>query len=694
VIPLAEALFAPKTVALVGASGDPSKNTSRAQRLLELHGYRGRVLPINRTRGEIFGVRAYPDLRAAPGPIDHVFVMVPAAAVPDVIAQCCELQVPVATIFSDGFAEKGDEGRQRQQALVDMARQAQVRLIGPNTMGLMNVHTGAVLSVNAVMGTGRIKPGNISVVSQSGGMLGTLLSRGQSRGLGFSKLVAVGNECDLTVGELVDLLVDDATTATVLLFLETIRDAPRLAAAARRAYAAGKPVVVYMLGRSAYGKQLAESHTGAMTGQDATAGAFLLDHGMLRVEMLETLLEIPLFLAGHKPLKRHRVAVVTGTGGAAATVIDRMGVLGIEVVPPSDRVIANLAQQGIAISNALLTDTTMGASGKGIYRAIVSELLASDHCDIVVPVVGSSAQYQPEIVIERVVNAAPRAKPMAVFLGPTADQAHALLAQAGIASFRTPETCADAIRTYREWRAPAPLAAAAMPERASMLLAQARTHPTDPARLDEHAAGAVFEALGIPRARSQIIREPSAPVGLDFPVAAKVLSSAIAHKSDAGGVTLNIGNAAELAAAARDILAQVAMRRPDARIDGILVQQMERGLVEVILGYRRDVNVGPVVVLGAGGTLAEIYHDIAVRMAPVNMEQALAMIEEVRGLALIRGYRGLPRGDCEALARAVQALSMLAGSDGARVTEAEINPLIVKRHGVVAVDGLIVLEPA
>jgi acyl-CoA synthetase (NDP forming) len=684
---LAQALFAPRSIALIGASGDATKNTSRPQRFLRKHGFTGAVFPINPGRDEIFGERAYPDLRAVTAPVDHAFIMVPAQSVPEAIAQCCEKRVPVVTIFSDGFAETGTAGRQQQDELLKLARASGVRLLGPNCIGLLDVHSHLVLSVNAVLEHAQIRPGATAIVSQSGSMMGALMSRGLGRGTGFSKLVSVGNEADLAVGEITDLLVDDDDTRVILLFMETIRDAERLARAARRAFDAAKPVVVFKLGRSEVGVELASSHTGAMTGSDDTADAFFRANGMLRVDLLETLFELPALILGRKPGARHRVAALTTTGGGAATVVDRLGTLGVEVVPPSEEVVAHLARQKVGITRARLTDLTLAGAKKEIYSAVLNELLASDHCELVLAVVGSSAQFQPHIAIDPILEATRGGKPLAVFCAPQADASLALLNEAGIAGFRTPEACADAIRAWRDWRAPLPAPAAD-----TARVASARTLLGGKLRLNEQEACRVFGKLGVPSAPSETITVPEQEVKLDFPVVAKILSPDITHKTDAGGVAIGIATPDELKRAAAAILQRVRTKHPGAKINGVLVQRMEKGLAEVILGYKRDPQVGPVVVLGVGGVLAEIYRDLALRLAPVTEEEAGRMIEEVKGLAVIRGYRGLPRGDTAALARAVSAFSGLAHLDR-RVAEAEINPLIVKPEGegVVAVDGLLVL---
>ena len=615
--------------------------------------------------------------------------MVPAPAVPEVVAQCCELKIPVATIFSAGFAELGEQGFVRQREMVKMARAAGLRLLGPNCMGIVNIHGATALTVNAVIEHERLTPGPLSVISQSGSMLGSMLSRAQPRGLGFSKLVSVGNECDLGVGEIAEMLVDDADTGAILLFLETFRDAPNLARAARRAFAAGKPVIAYKLGRSGVGRQAATSHTGAMTGPDEIANAFFREHGIIRVDMLESLFETPRLVLGHRPSGQRRVAVVTGTGGAAAMVVDRLGVLGAEVVPPSAGVIANLAAKDIQISDAPLTDIPMGRSVRGRYAAILSELLASDHCDAVVAVIGSSSQTDPQVIVERVLEARHRDhKPLAVFLAPRADQGLALLEANGIAGFRTPESCADAVYAYLNWNIPVPRAGHAGRDLADAAALVSRAHG---ARLNESDSCRLFAALGIPVAGSRVLTQAADCADLAGPVAVKILSADIPHKTDADMVCLNVPIAGVRREAGR-MLNDARTTFPAARIDGVLVQCMEHGIAEVIVGYRRDPEVGPVVLLGAGGTAAELRRSFCVRIAPVTVEQAQAMIDEVRDLAVLRGYRNLPRADCAALADAIRALSQLALLDARSVSEAEINPLIVKAEGegVVAVDGLVV----
>jgi acyl-CoA synthetase (NDP forming) len=657
-------LFAPRAVALVGASGDEAKNTARPQRYLLKHGFAGRVVPINPSRKEIFHVKAYPSIAEAPGPIDHAFIMV--EDVEAALEDCGRKGVPVATVFSDGFADVGDAGMARQRRLVARARELGVRLLGPNSMGMINLTGGVALSVNAILEMAAPPRGGTSLVSQSGTMLGTILSRGAARGLGFSKLVSVGNESDLGVGELVELLAADPETRSILLFLETVRDAERLAAGARAAHAAGKPVVAYKLGRSKLGERLARSHTGALAGEDAALDAYFRDCGIARVDLLETLIEIGPLLAGRKPPdlgpvpRAPRVSVVTTTGGGAASVVDRLGMQGIETVSPGGA--------------APIIDLTMGKKAAA-YGAVVGELLDFPGCDAVLAVVGSSAQFHPRHAVEPIIAAPRGAKPLAVFLTPQADQSLALLAQAGIAAFRTPEACADALQAYFSWKAPRGEKPGSPPAWPAGVPAQGK--------LTEAQALEVFAAAGVPVVESAIARAPDYAHALSYPVALKILDAGVAHKSDVGGVVLGIASRAEFDARARQLAKGGAP---------LLVQRMETGLAEAIVGYREDPVVGPLVMVGAGGILAELYNDVVLRLAPVTEAEALEMVGRVKGFAVLRGYRGLPRGDLQALARAVAAMSRLALLPGRPLREAEANPVIVREQGVVAVDALAVLK--
>ncbi|HSS66510.1 MAG TPA: acetate--CoA ligase family protein [Gammaproteobacteria bacterium] len=688
------ALFEPRTIALIGASGDERKNTARPQRFLARHGFDGRVVPVNPNRDEVLGARAYRSVADIPGGADHAFVMVPASSVAEAIGACGDAGIAVATIYSDGFAESGGDGIARQRDLVSLARSKDIRLLGPNSMGLVNLHNGMALTVNAVLELPSLNKGGLSVVSQSGSVIGTLLSRGQARGFGFSKLVSVGNECDLSVAEIVDHLSEDDSTNAVLLFLETLRNEAALGKAARKAFDAGKPVITYKLGRSEVGKRLAATHSGAMTGSSEAVDAWFRHHGVIRVDMLEGLIETPPLFINSRPPVGRRAAVMTTTGGGAATVADRLGSAGITLTPPPAPLVERMRAHRVDLSGRTLVDLTMAGTRPEIAREAIEALLDSPECDVVVVVVGSSGQFHPEIAVRPIIEAAGGSnKPVGVFILPEAGESLKLLADAGIAAFRTPEGCADGVRAYLDWRPPT--VAVSRNER---LLAKAgrQLSTVDNGTLDERAAGELFESVGIRVAPSVVIENPRQPVDLHFPVAVKLLSSRVSHKTDVGGVILDLMNRESVEAACREIGARLRQRRTSVSVDGFLVQEMVAGLAEALVGFHRDAETGPVVIIGVGGTLTEMHRDYSVRVAPVTFETACEMIEEVRGLAAIRGYRGTQRGDLNALAKAVSALSQLAELDRPQVLEAEINPLVVKAQGegVVAVDGVVRVGPA
>ncbi|RVT99282.1 CoA-binding protein [Rhodovarius crocodyli] len=686
---LADAVFRPRAIALLGATPDQKKNNSRAQRVLKKNGYKGQIVPINPGRAEIMGDTAYPDIRAAPGPIDHAFIMVPAAAVPDAIAGCVEKGVKVATIYSAGFAEIGAEGRAMQEAFTETARKGGLRLIGPNCLGLVNVTDGVPITNNAAVEAEEIKAGSIGVASQSGSMMGALLSRAMARGHRFSKLVSVGNECDVGVGEVAQLLVEDEATRCVLLFMETLRDADKLAAAAARAHQLGKPIIAYKLGRSDLGRRIAVSHTGAMVGADELAATFFRENGILRVETLDALVEAPRLVLGRSTPKGRRVSIITGTGGGAAMIVDRLGLYGDEVVGPTPAMQERLGAQGIHLSDSPLIDLPMGG-GAGQYTSVLKEMIASDGNDAVVAVLGSTARLRPTQVNENILDIYDGSKPIAVFCAPQADEALRICDEADVAGFRTPESCADALHAFLNWRAPVPRGVGA-PDALAKASALLKAAPAS--TLDESEAVAVFEALGIEGSGARIVNSPDEALGMEGPVAVKILSPDILHKTDAGLVKLGVVGEAAIRDAVAAMLARAKEHFPEARIRGVLVAPMHKGLAEVILGFRRDPEVGPIVMLGMGGVLAELRKSFCVRLAPVTVETAAEMIAELPELRMLTGFRNLPLGDVAALAKAIHAISLLAVTDGPTVQEAEINPLFIRHQGqgVVAVDGLISL---
>lgn len=690
---LAKALIDPAGVAVVGASDDAGKTSGRPIAFLRRLEFGGAIYPVNPRRSSVQGLPAFPSVGALPGPADHAFLALPKDAAVEAAAECAAAGIPLITILAEGFAEAGAEGMALQGRLIEAVVGTGSRIIGPNSLGSVRTWNNMTLTANAAFACDALPKGSTTVLSQSGSLIGTLFSRGRSRGLGFATLISVGNEADLSVGEIGEALLLDDKTDTFVLFLETIRHASHLRHFALKAEEAGKRIIAYKLGRSEVGAQLAVSHTGALVGSDAAADQFLRESGIARVECLDTLYEAPpLFRA--VPRTTRSATIVATTGGGGALVADRLGASGVEVAPASEAVRKWLADAAIRIGTGRIIDLSMAGTRYEVMRAVIDALLADPQTNVLVCAIGSSAEFFPEQTIapiaDAVAAAGDNAPPVAGLVLPNAERALTMLAEAGVAAFRTPEACADGIRAFlkpvRCRKRPAePLPAAVAP-----LLAGASSS------LNEHDALKVFAALGVPTAEAAVIGlKEIEKIGADglppFPLVAKLLSSDLPHKTEAGAVTLGIGSIEELWEAVRRMLHAASQCKPDARVESVIVQrQVTASLAEVLVGIQRDPGVGAIVTIGVGGTLAELHSDTVLRLAPVIRVEARAMIDEVKSLAIIRGYRNKPKGDCDALAEAIARISLLAQCDA--VSEAEINPLLVHEKGVTAVDGLIVLE--
>jgi acyl-CoA synthetase (NDP forming) len=683
---LRQALLSPQSVAIVGQSNDAGKTAGRPLKYLRQAGFAGRIYPINPGRETVLGERAWPSLAALPETPEHAYIVTPTEAAIEAVAQCGRLGVKVATMLADGFAEAGEEGAARVARLRDICAETGIRIVGPSSLGVVDLRTKAMLTANAAFDEKDIPVGRIFAASHSGSMIGALLSRGKARGIGFAGLVSVGNEVDLSLGEICELTLDDPDIDGYMLFLETMRNTEALRRFAVAAAARGKPVIAYKLGRSMEARELAISHTGALAGEDDVADAFLAACGIARVDTLDGLIEgLPLMArvpATTSGARRGAIGVLTTTGGGATMVIDPLASRGVAIEPPSAATLARLAAAGITVKPARLIDLTTAGTRYDVMKAALGILTTAPEFDLILSVVGSSARFHPELAVRPIIDSAGAATPIAAYLTPEAPEALAALSAAGIPNFHTPEACADAIAAALKRRVPQPIAARMTPANGSGHL------------LDESEAYTLIDCLGIACAPAlaldtEIAQVPVLP--FPYPVAVKALSAEIAHKTEMGGVVLGVTDADGLLAAIRTIHETVAQRRPETLLARVLVQPMVSGLGEVLVGYRIDPDVGPLVIVAAGGVFTEIYRDRSLRLAPVDLETAQEMMAEVRGLAPLRGYRGKPKGDLDALARAIVSLSRLAAMEQPVVLEAEINPLIVRPagQGVVAVDALV-----
>jgi len=697
---LHEALLRPASVAVVGASGTPGKAAARPLEFLRRHGWAGRVFPVNPARATVLGERSWPSLAALPEVPDHAYVLVPADAALDSLRECARLGVRVATVLADDFTDSHPGGARRRADLAAIVAGSALRVLGPGSLGVAMPASGFALTANAAFADADLPAGDIFVASQSGSAIGALLSRGKDMGLGFRGLVATGSELDLTLGEICLAAVDDPGAASFALFLENIAGARSLRDFALAAAAAGKPVLAYKLGRSAVAADLARSHTGALAGDDEAADALLRDLGIARVRTFEALLEgqhlargVPVRPRGAPGPTAPRVCVLSTTGGGGAMAVDCLAVRGADLPGASARTLARLRGIGIGAGHGALIDLTLAGTRYEVMKGALDIVLSAPEFDAVVAVPGSSARFHPELAVKPIADcAAAAAKPLAAFVVPSAPEALHTLRASGVAAFRTPESCADAIVATFARRQPHRPAADRPARPAPPPL------PGAPGvLLDEADSYTALAALGITHAPYAVVHAGDLPARLPVPgpAAVKALAQGLAHKSDAGGVVLGVTDGAALRAAASQIADAVHRATGVVTVSRLLVQTMVHGAGEALVGFRRNPHAGPLVLLAAGGLAAELYADHSIRLAPVDLATAQEMIAEITAFRLLAGYRGAPTGDLKALARAVVGMSRLALVYGDQVAEAEINPLIVLpgTGGVVAVDAVVRRAP-
>jgi acyl-CoA synthetase (NDP forming) len=686
-------LFHPRSIAIVGASADLDKLTGRPLAYLQRHGFAGQIYPINPRYQSIAGLTCYPDVKSLPAPPDVGIVLLGAERVRDAIAELSKAGAAAAVILASGFAEAGADGQQRQRDV--MAAAGSMRLLGPNTIGLVNITDKITLSASNALQTGELIVGNIAVVSQSGGILGSLLSRAIGRGIGFSKLIATGNEADIEVSECIEYLTEDKATAVIALYLEGLCDHKRFRAAAEKAAAAGKPIVVFKVGRSESGARSAVSHTGALAGSDRVYDALFKQTGIIRAEMFADLLDLPAALAIRQKLAGSSVAIVTSTGGAATLVADSCGMAGLDTPAPdkptADRLTALEIRDASLDRNPI--DVTLSGLRPDLLRSVIQILLDSPSYDAVIVIVGSSGLGRPDLVADSVIEArAKSGKPLLVYVSPNAPNIVKHLNRHGVPAFSAPESCAVALSAMRQ-------SGRLTAQRELASLHKSRGLVADnfgSGLLNEAESKKLFARFGIPSVKEFAVvsaREAElAARTLNGNVVLKILSRDIAHKTDVGGVLVNI-NPEDVARRCEEMRAAVT-KLTKAHLEGFLVQEIVTDSTEMILGFHRDPQLGPVVLLGLGGIIAELFNDTTLRLPPVSQQDAEEMIGELKGSALLRGFRGRAKSDVDALTSAIVAFSEMIVELENRLSEAEINPLFVlpEGHGVRAGDGLVVLR--
>jgi acyl-CoA synthetase (NDP forming) len=692
-------LMRPGSVAVIGASADAGKTGGRPIAYLQKQGFKGSIYPVNPKADEIAGLKSYPDIASLPQTLDVGIVLLGVERAHQAVRELAARGCPAAIVLGSGYGETGEAGLARQEELMEAA--GQMRILGPNTIGVVNLTDGIPLSASGALAMNQFTAGCISLVSESGGILGSLLSHAAARRIGHSKLVSTGNEADLDLADFLDWLADDPDTKVIALYIEAIRDAAKFRAAALKAVRAGKPVVAFKVGRSEAGSRAVVSHTGALAGADRSYDALFAQSGVIRVARFADLLDIPAALAAGRRLSGKRIAILTSTGGVGALVSDSLGVAGFDMPAPDAATAAKLRalQTGAhAVLDRNPVDVTLAGLEPKLLTGALDALLESPSYDALVVIVGSSSLAMPGLMAGTIRGCLPGSdKPVLAYVSPYAPDIAGLLNASDVPAFTTPESVSVALAGMLKaaaWREP-PQAPAAP--------ANIDIGVFGPGVLDERRSKQLFAAFGIAVAREIVVTDGAgaeqAACELGGKVVLKVLSEKIAHKSEAGGVAVNLTAddiAARLARMTQEVAARAALT-PERFPRRFLVQQMVQGGQEMILGLKRD-PLGVVILLGAGGTAAELMGDTSIRLladdSALARDEAMAMIRELKSWALLDGYRGRPKSDVDALANAIVAFSAMAARLGERLAEAEINPLFVldAGKGVVAADGLAVLR--
>jgi len=695
-----DSFFSPASIAIIGASRDLEKIPGRLLSMLRKNNYPGLIYPINPNYGDIDGLKCYPSIADVGQPIDLAIVIIPARAVLGALEQCASAGVKNAVIISSGFAEEGGDSAGMQDAIVALAERTSMRISGPNAEGFYSEaqHVAATFSP-----TVDVKPGvadlvatsrRIAIVAQSGGIGFAIKHRAKALGIAISYCVSAGNEADLGAGEFLEYMVQDASTDVVLLFIEGIRDVDKFLAAAQRAAEIGKPVIVTKVGRSGAGERAAASHTASMAGWSAAYDAVFAKYGFIISNDLDEAVAIAAVLTTSPLPKGDRVAVLTVSGGAGIWGADTVSMQGLQVPELSAAIqveIRTLLPSYGAARNPIDV-TAQGVHSGGLQRSI--DLLdTSDEVDMLLVVLSLSSETRMPFKkdeLKPVISA--QNKPI-VFYSYTLPStfARAALAEMGVVVLSGLTHAGVAMRQLVQ-RAKFDLE----------LQVESIAPPLDIsahlkcATRSEHDSKLLLRAAGISLPDEILVTDKDALEDAiskaGFPLVMKIQSRDIPHKSEVGGVRLNIASKNEARAAYDALLDSARKHRPDAAIQGVLVSSMAKKGVEIIVGTMLDATFGPMIMVGLGGITTELFRDVVYRPAPVGAAEATKMLGELKAARLLNGFRGAAHADVPALAQLISQVSQLAARFRNEISEIEINPVLVhpKGQGVTVVDALVV----
>jgi acetyltransferase len=701
-----EYLFRPGSVAVIGASDRPHSVGKVVMRNLLDGGFAGSILPVNPKHGAVGGVLTYPDVASLPLTPDLAVICTPSATVPELIADLGARGTRAAVVLSAGLSRTDDDtGRTLQQSMLDSAKPHLLRILGPNCIGQLIPGIG----LNASFAHIGALAGHIAFVSQSGALCTAVLDWAQAKGIGFSHFISLGNSADVDFGDVIDYLAGDPSTRAILLYIESVRHARKFMSAVRAA-ARNKTVVAIKSGRAEEGARAAASHTGALAGADDVYDAALRRAGVLRVESIEELFEATETLARARPMVGDRLAVLTNGGGPGVMAVDALIAAGGRLAKLSDDTVAKLIKVLPETWSRGNPIDIIGDAPPARYARATEILLQDIGVDAMLimyaPTAITSSVEAARTVIASIKDT--KRNVLTCWLGQSeAQYARRLFAEADIPTYETPERAVSAFTHMIEYRrnqemlleTPQSVASGFVPDVAKVrqviddVLTEGRDILTEP------EAKEVLAAYGVPivetRAVGSIESVGLAAEQIGLPVALKVLSPDITHKSDVGGVALDLESAEAAKDAARAMTARVAQLRPDARVVGFTVQAMARrpGAHELIVGVATDPIFGPVILFGQGGTAVEIIGDQAVALPPLNLSLAGDLISRTRVSRLLAGYRDRPTADFDALKLTLTQVSQLI-VDVPEIVELDINPLFADQQGVLALDARIGIQAA
>jgi acyl-CoA synthetase (NDP forming) len=689
------ALFAPRTVAVVGASDNATRIGGRPLRYMREAKFAGEVYPVNPARDTVQGLRAYGSIVDLPMVPDVAILAVPADATVSAIEACAARGVKSAIIFSAGFAETGTDGVALQNRIGKIAADAGMRVLGPNCLGVFNPAIGFYGTFSVVLDNAFIMPGPVAIVSQSGAYGSHIAHFARQRGLGISQWITTGNECDIDVSEALAHVVTQDDTRVVMAYAEGVRNRDRFLAALELAREMGKAIVFMKTGRSSVGAEAAASHTAALAGSDAIFDGVMRQYGVHRARTTAEQLDIAYACAAGRYPAGNKIGIFTMSGGFGIQLADDAEEAGLDVSPMPDDAQAELKALLPYCSPRNPVDATAQAvTDLPVMTRSIAAMLEKGGYDIFAAILGTGpgSKSFAESLRRTLLDA----------IKERGDQIFALTMSAPQDAVRSYET--DGFLVYEDGSALAHALGALARFRESF----ARTNvqkdvplnrmalPGGP--LSERGAKDLLARAGLAFPR-EILVAPGGDVGeaadqLGFPVVIKISSPDIAHKTEVGGVKVNVKTADEARAISADMLARVRKAAPDARIEGVIVAPMVTGGIETIVGVVQDPSLGAVVMFGLGGIFVEVLKDVTFRAAPFDEDEARRMIREIRGYAILEGVRGAPPADVDALAVFLATLSRFAAAHADRISSIDLNPVLVmpRGQGVIPLDALVVLN--